>query len=412
MPLTRPRDLLRRLLEVEDFPWLAPLPPWSDARDRQVHRVRRTARRLLRRRTVRLNGWPRTLAVAALWPAIALGRAARTVHQGRCHRRSPLGSLLDLFWLQLAYNQPIDHLDILGIADRAQRRAVRRFVNDLENTTLLMALNRASASREIGDKRAFAAHCARHDLPTVPVLAAGHGPDLELLADWPACDLFAKPTDQWGGHGACILRRQAATGAWQADDGRAVRPATLAGFAGGRFPDQPWILQPRVRNCAELGDLAPEDASLATVRVVTLRPTPGGPAHILCGFMKFPLRGKVVDNLSAGGIGADFDPSTGILGHARSCAWNGPRLFFHPETGGRIEGRRVPCWAEVVSLALRAHGTIPDLDSIGWDIALAEGGPILIEANLHWGVPVTTRLGDTAYVEFFLRPEVVSRVVS
>lgn len=38
--------------------------------------------------------------------------------------------------------------------------------------------------------RALAAHCARHKLPTVPVLAAGIGPELEQLAACPGCALF------------------------------------------------------------------------------------------------------------------------------------------------------------------------------------------------------------------------------
>lgn len=45
---------------------------------------------------------------------------------------------------------------------------------------------------------------------------------------------------------------------------------------------------------------------------------------------------------------------------------------------------------------------VPDIDSFGWDIALPPGGPVLIEANLHWGIPTDVPLGDTDYIDYIL----------
>ena len=54
----------------------------------------------------------------------------------------------------------------------------------------------------------------------------------------------------------------------------------------------------------------------------------------------------------------------------------------HLDMGGRITGREVPFWDECRSLAVRAHEfsevTVP---VVGWDIAVLEGGPTLIEGN-------------------------------
>ncbi len=395
--------VLRRLGEIEDLPWLAPLPPWSDRRDRQVRTVRHTARRLLRRRVVARHGWPRVLATAALWPALALGKSLAATRTGPRIHRSFLHSVLDLWWLQLAHNFRIDDLYGFGVVAPANRRAIRRWISDPENTALLFALGHRAPSRAIRDKRTFAAFCARHGLPSVPVLAAGAGDTTEHLSrDWPAADLFLKPADQWGGHGACILRHDSPAALWRDDTGRPLGPETLAAYTRERFGHGPWILQPRLVNGPALGDLASPESALSTVRVVTLRHTPGAPPRIVFGFMRFALGKSPVDNLSSGGIGADYDPDTGRMRCARASAHDCGFLTHHPDTGARIEGRVVPCWPEIAALALRAHQAVPDIDSFGWDIAIPPSGPVLIEANLHWCIPTDVPLGETDYIDYIL----------
>jgi hypothetical protein len=47
-----------------------------------------------------------------------------------------------------------------------------------------------------------------------------------------------------------------------------------------------------------------------------------------------------------------------------------------------IAGLTIPCWAECVARACRAHGLIEaQVPVIGWDVAVLEDGPILVEAN-------------------------------
>lgn len=88
------------------------------------------------------------------------------------------------------------------------------------------------------------------------------------------------------------------------------------------------------------------------------------------------------------------------------------RALCAPQTADRPGACRRHWSGAGAARRLARLRSLPDLASVGWDIALAEKGPILIEANLHWGVTVTTRLGDTAYVELLLRPDVASRIVA
>jgi hypothetical protein len=46
----------------------------------------------------------------------------------------------------------------------------------------------------------------------------------------------------------------------------------------------------------------------------------------------------------------------------------------------------IPSWKSIVNLALRAHALFPALPTIGWDLAVTDCGPIVIEGNFNWGV--------------------------
>src|SRR5262249_8226266 len=53
----------------------------------------------------------------------------------------------------------------------------------------------------------------------------------------------------------------------------------------------------------------------------------------------------------------------------------------HPVTGAQITGRKLPLWDEVLDLARRAHEAFGDQVAIGWDIAILDDGPSLVEGN-------------------------------
>ena len=60
-----------------------------------------------------------------------------------------------------------------------------------------------------------------------------------------------------------------------------------------------------------------------------------------------------------------------------------------------------------MELTLDAHRIFPDFPSVGWDIAIAPTGPILIEGNHNWGAvlaqqPGSRPLGKTAFPNHFI----------
>ncbi|MBK8475417.1 MAG: hypothetical protein IPL39_03680 [Opitutaceae bacterium] len=398
----------KRLLDANDSPWLLPLPPWCDSRDRQVRRIRRAGRAAMRRRLVAERGWGPVLASAALWPALALIKAGLDSPPGP--PRARLLALFDTWWLQTAHNLRLDDQHRFRLDAPAQRRKARRIVTNGENKTLLEFLNRDTASRCIGDKLPFAEFCRHHGLPTVPLLStcAGGAAPPEHLAPWPEADLFLKPAALWGGQGATILHFDSARRTWAAPGAPALTPDSLAAFARDHLHGAPWLLQPRLANSPDWAPFAPANGALATVRVVTGRLLPCGPVQLIGGVMRFPRSHSTVDNLCPGGLGADFDVATGRLHAARTLAPRSPFHTHHPDTGGALQGAIIPRWPEIAALALRAHVYVTDIPTLGWDVALPPCGPLLLETNPNWGVQLDIPLGDTLYIECLLQPAVTA----
>ena len=128
--------------------------------------------------------------------------------------------------------------------------------------------------------------------------------------------------------------------------------------------------------------MALSPSGLNTVRVFTQ--IHQGEIHFLGARFRISVNSPV-DNMGAGNLAAPVDISTGRL--------SAPGVYsditkedeaIHPVTGQVIEGQVLPFWEEVIDLARRAALHTPENRSVGWDIAITEEGPELIEGNHNW----------------------------
>lgn len=93
--------------------------------------------------------------------------------------------------------------------------------------------------------------------------------------------------------------------------------------------------------------------------------------------------GGYVDNAAAGGVFATINVESGEVD---SVAFNKSNEKFerHPITNHPIKGFKIPFWEEIVEMCKKAALEVPDVRSIGWDVAITENGPLLIEGNDRW----------------------------
>ena len=273
---------------------------------------------------------------------------------------------------------------------------------------LLIELNRPPDCQLLDQKHLFAARCKETGLPSVRLLAQfidGH-PDGKFEG-LPATDLFSKPANQRWGNGA---------EAWRYDRGQDCffNAATDQRFSSDALLDYlcdlsrswPVILQKRLRNHAALSPLT--NGALSTLRIVTCT-TPFGSIDLLPPVIRMPAGRLVVDNFAHGGLAAPIDFATGkICGLAvkKDNRLGMISLDEHPDSGQEFKGFPIPMWSEAVDLARRAHETFPSLHFIGWDIAVLQDGPILVEGNVPAAtdLPVLIHgltLSDTQFIPYY-----------
>ena len=87
-----------------------------------------------------------------------------------------------------------------------------------------------------------------------------------------------------------------------------------------------------------------------------------------------------MDTLSSGSIGCPVDLGTGELGSGYTMISSSP-LAKHPDTGAPFNAFQLPHWEATLDLATRAHRIFAGLAFVGWDIALTDDGPVIVEGN-------------------------------
>jgi hypothetical protein len=90
-----------------------------------------------------------------------------------------------------------------------------------------------------------------------------------------------------------------------------------------------------------------------------------------------------VDHLLYGAVACWIDHDTGALGPGRNRT-HCEHVTTVPGTDRPLVGYRLPLWPQVKKLALDAANAFPWARAIGWDIAIAERGVVLVEGNERW----------------------------
>lgn len=121
---------------------------------------------------------------------------------------------------------------------------------------------------------------------------------------------------------------------------------------------------------------------LNTVRIIT-QITENG-IEILAARLRISVNCQV-DNLAAGNVAAPVDTLTGrVTGNAVYSDITKEDVREHPVTGVEIPGFQIPYWQEILDLVTNAASLAAMNKSVGWDIAIAPSGPLLIEGNHNW----------------------------
>ena len=110
-----------------------------------------------------------------------------------------------------------------------------------------------------------------------------------------------------------------------------------------------------------------------------------GVAHVVRVSFRCGIGESVIDNYSAGGV---LYPVNSMYGRIEGPGRNrslGQTVFVHPGTDSFMPGREIVFFEEALEMAKKAAKSIPQVRFIGWDVAILENGPELIEGNTRPG---------------------------
>lgn len=145
-----------------------------------------------------------------------------------------------------------------------------------------------------------------------------------------------------------------------------------------------FLIQKRIENHKNIKTLSP--TALSTVRIVTTRFNKN--VHVLsCDLCLGCSKNSIVDNYNNEGAIVHVDEKTGKLGKY-AFRKHSKIIDKHPVSGIKFENYQLPFWNESIELVKKLHSIFPEFCSIGWDVAITENGPLIIEGNYNWGYTI------------------------
>jgi hypothetical protein len=189
-----------------------------------------------------------------------------------------------------------------------------------------------------------------------------------LLTESSNNSIFLKPAIGSGGMGAIKI-----------SDWNREYPNSKTNEFLNHFLSRAYIFEDEVKQHEELSTLNP--SSLNTIRIDTFKAF-GEKPEILSAYLRIGRASGCVDNLAAGGYRVGINMEDGNLkSYGTNKIEDGVKFATcHVDTGIKFEGFPIPFFEEVKHLAVEAANYLPQ-SLIGWDIAMSENGPVLIECN-------------------------------
>jgi len=326
------------------------------------------------------------------WPLVTLSDSIKISAKRAREGRSPfLSSFHTLYRAALLRNVP----PAVG--------ALYEWALELKSTELsdvllpldLRALQRLSLGRgavleDVQNKARFEQICRSYHLPCVPTLATfDHGSFTgeEALRNWVE-PLFVKALTGNRGVGAEL---------WT-PGGRGFTSSTSDDLTADQLIEslkpQNCIVQPALEDHPTLRGFG--TVALSNVRVVTAkgRTIPSTPLAASVSLAVEP--GSITGHE---GIHCGINLENGQITMTLAPIEEDSRL-----SNRNLIGFLLPDWSECVRLVCKAHDeAFPAFTALGWDVALTPTGPVLLEANLNWGMfghqRLSGPLGKTALAE-------------
>lgn len=203
-------------------------------------------------------------------------------------------------------------------------------------------------------------------------------------------DAFAKPSDGECGHGVFFLKITC-SGIYMNDK------KITSGELKKILLSANYIVQDRVKQHSKIGALC--SSTLNTIRIQTVKAKDGSIIPFGPG-LRIGRNGGIVDNWAQGGIFVGINENGTLMKYGYYKPQYGSITTEHPDSKIVFDGYEIPYFDEIVRCVTKLHNYLYRCHSIGWDVAITENGPVLIEGNSLWEISLVQAVhGGLKYLE-------------
>lgn len=193
--------------------------------------------------------------------------------------------------------------------------------------------------------------------------------------------LFVKPEAGSGSVGSALVENvDRATGELQLLNGtrialRQFAEEVLRDYASG------FVIQSAIQQHPTLSGVTGQ--AIGTIRVVTV--LRDNDPEVLYTLWKIPSPTAMSDNYwQDGSMLAELDRDSGkILQCRRGTGPAQEQVDTHPISGKAFADVQIPHWDQILDITRKCHALFPRHGVLGWDIAVTENGPLIVECNVN-----------------------------
>ena len=276
-------------------------------------------------------------------------------------------------------------------SDLAKR--MHDYIDPVDRRALNVAINRfAQADGIFSQKLYFEALLRRFGVATTRTLGVvvrpgnsfegsiGTTDELAAMLGKARFPIFGKPINGSLSRGVVVIEAyDGVSGSLRLHGGADVAATSFLAQVQKEFGEYGYLLQEKLEPHASMRSICGD--AIGSVRMVTL--SEEGETRPLYALWKIPSIGAVADNFwRSGNVVAHLDVDTGrVLACQLGSGTQGRPIERHPETGEPLVGFTLPHWQATRALAIEGASVFYSVGVIGWDIAVTNEGPVLIEGN-------------------------------
>lgn len=146
------------------------------------------------------------------------------------------------------------------------------------------------------------------------------------------------------------------------------------------------LLEEYIRQHCSLQEFNPNMVN--TLRIGTF--CINGKAEVFAAGLRMGISDVCVDNFCAGGVCANVQICSGIV-DSSGIDRNFKRYDINPYSGKKITGFQIPYWNEAKEMVVYGAQRLSKNNIVGWDVAVTDHGPVLLEGNPDQGTGVIQR---------------------